>query len=188
MIHKLLRFLAINPLRKIKVTTHEIKKHQDSWNLRPLLIDPKLCMDILSVPRQSLEVLTEIILQTRPSIPLVQLRKHMRLNNEKDQRIPTILIHIPDSVEVIGSDNPVCTLGQEHCSGKRRKGVGSLGGWSDGHKNWHAHRSPSVAMMWHCHDKATVINLWQGSSLARNASLATWLRPRRLHRPCYVHK
>ena len=121
-------------------------------------------MDILRVPRQSLEVLTEIILQPRPSIPLVQLRKHMRLNNEKDQRIPTILIHIQDSVEVIGSDNPVCTLGQEHCSRKRRNGVGSLGGWSDGHKSWHAHRSPSVAMMWHCHDKATVINFWQKAS------------------------
>ena len=86
----------------------------------------------------------------------------MGLNNDRGERIPKSLINVPESVEVIRANGPVFTLGQEFTVTLLRKkceGVGSLGGWSDGHKNWHAHRSPSVAMIWHCHDTATVINL-----------------------------
>ena len=149
------------PTGKIRITTRKVKKHQDPWNFRPLLIDQKLYTDIMSVPRQSLEVLTRIILQPRPSIPLVQLRKHMRLNNDRGERIPKILINVPDSVRRTVQFSHLVKNSLLHCSGKRCEGVGSLGGWSDdGHKNWHAHRSPSVATIWHCHDTATVINLW----------------------------
>ena len=47
----------------------------------------------------------------------------MRLNNEKDQRIPTILIHIPDSVEVIGSDNPFAHLVRNTAQERGVKGL-----------------------------------------------------------------
>jgi hypothetical protein len=88
-----------------------------------LLIDQKLYTDILGVPRQSLEVLTRIILQPRPSIPLVQLRKDMGLNNDRGERIPKSLINVPESVEVIRANGPVFTLGQEFTVTLLRKKV-----------------------------------------------------------------
>jgi hypothetical protein len=109
----MLKFLTVNPLGSIRITTHKVKKHQDPWNFGHLLIDQKFYTDILGVPRQSLERLTRINLKPRPSIPLVQLRKHTGLNKDRGERIPKNLINVPDSVEVIRANGPVFTLGQE---------------------------------------------------------------------------
>ena len=47
----------------------------------------------------------------------------MRLNNDTGERIPTILMNIPDSVEVVRANNSVFTLGQKNVVTLLRKEI-----------------------------------------------------------------